>query len=50
LGRPFNSTCWDNFGTFYDGKVPLESVMVLVPGSNYSKVSYDFCVNSISPI
>ena len=46
----FQQSCWDTYGTFYDGKIPLESVMVDVPGISSTRVSYDFCVDSIGPI
>lgn len=44
----FNTACWDDSGTFYDGQA-LSQVMVMVPGSNTRDVSYDFCVDSIYP-
>jgi len=35
----FNTTCWDNLGTPYDGSTPLVGVQVLVPGNTRSSVS-----------
>ena len=46
----FKQYCWANYGLFYDGKTPLKSVMFDVPGTNGTKVNYDFCVGSIGPI
>jgi hypothetical protein len=46
----FNQTCWDNIGSFYDGRTPIESVMFLVPGTNTTRVNYDFCVGSVGPL
>jgi hypothetical protein len=45
----FNTHCWDNSGTAYDGTTPLESVMVLVPGST-GPVSFDFCLKQIGQL
>jgi len=45
----FNKTCWDNKGDYYDGSVPLNAVMLLVPGKNTTDVAYDVCLNSIAP-
>ena len=45
----FNQTCWNNMGSFYDGKTPIESVMFLVSGTNTTRVNYDFCVGSVGP-
>jgi hypothetical protein len=45
----FNSACWDGTGSIYDG-TPLQSVMILVPGSNVYSVRFSFCLNSIGPI
>jgi hypothetical protein len=46
----FKQSCWASYGTAYDGKIPLESVMVEVPGLSATRVSYDFCVDSVGPI
>lgn len=44
----FNTQCWDDSGTSYDGRTPLESIMLLVPGAMES-VAFDICLQSISP-
>ena len=46
----FRQYCWATYGSFYDGKTPLESVMFEVPGTNSTKVNYDFCVGNVGPI
>lgn len=43
----FNKKCWDNSGEYYDGTVPLQAVMFLVPGDDSDPVPYDFCISSI---
>ncbi|HJX52464.1 MAG TPA: hypothetical protein VJ801_06840 [Polyangia bacterium] len=45
----FNSACWDGTGSRYNG-TPLQSVMILVPGSLGYSVPFSFCLNSIGPI
>jgi hypothetical protein len=45
----FKQYCWADYGSPYDGKTPLESVMFEVPGINSARVSYDFCVSSVGP-
>jgi hypothetical protein len=45
----FKQYCWADYGSPYDGKTPLQSVMFEVPGGNSSRVSYDFCVSSVEP-
>lgn len=46
----FNTECWaGGAGTAYDGSIALESVMVLIPGSNTAETPYSFCINSIGP-
>jgi hypothetical protein len=45
----FNSSCWDNTGSFYNG-TPLQSVMLLVPGDMGSSIPFSLCLNSIRPI
>lgn len=45
----FNTACWDDSGTSYDGRTPLEAIMVLVPGGT-SAVDYDFCIESLELI
>ena len=47
--KQFNSSCWDNIGSFYDG-TPLQSVMLLVPGDMGSSIPFSLCLNSITPI
>jgi len=44
----FNTKCWDLSGAGYDGLTPLESVMVLVPGS-LTAVPFSFCVVALAP-
>jgi hypothetical protein len=44
----FNTACWDGSGTNYDGTTPLQSVMVVVPGS-LTAVRFNFCLNSMGP-
>ena len=46
----FKQSCWASYGSYYDGKTPLESVMFEVPGISATRVSYDFCVDSVWPI
>ena len=46
----FKQYCWADYGSPYDGKTQLESVMFEVPGTNSARVSYDFCVGSMGPI
>jgi len=46
----FNTNCWDNSGTFYDGSTPLLGVQVLVPGNAVDEQPFDFCVNDFSPV
>jgi hypothetical protein len=46
----FKQSCWASYGSFYDGKTPLESVMFEVPGISSTRVAYDFCVDSVGPI
>jgi hypothetical protein len=45
----FTTTCWNNSGDLYDGKTPLESIMVVVPGA-LADVPFEFCVNSLAPL
>jgi hypothetical protein len=46
----FNTECWaTSGGTAYDGKSPIQSASVLVPGTNSGPVSFDFCVNALAP-
>jgi hypothetical protein len=47
--KQFNSSCWDNIGSFYDG-TPLQSVMLLVPGDMGFSIPFSLCLNSIRPI
>jgi hypothetical protein len=44
----FNTACWDGSGTNYDGKTPLQSAMVVVPG-DLTPVPFNFCLNSLGP-
>jgi len=46
----FKQSCWASYGSYYDGKIPLQSVMFEVPGINSVRVNYDFCVGSVGPI
>jgi hypothetical protein len=43
----FNTKCWDNSGTPYAGQ-PLQAIMILVPGSNATAVSFNICPNALS--
>jgi hypothetical protein len=45
----FNTYCWGDTGTTYYTGQPLEAVMLLVPGSNLSAVSFSICLSSIGP-
>jgi len=42
----FNTACWDGSGTDYDGTTPLQSIMVVVPGST-TDIPYNFCIQFI---
>jgi hypothetical protein len=44
----FNTKCWDWSGLYYDGRTPLESVMVLVPGDLVA-TPFNFCVLALTP-
>jgi hypothetical protein len=44
----FNTKCWDWSGLYYDGRTPLESVMVLVPGDLVA-TPFNFCVVALTP-
>jgi hypothetical protein len=46
----FKQSCWASYGSTYDGKTPLESVMVEVYGISATRVNYDFCVDSVGPM
>lgn len=40
----FNTTCWNNQGSYYTGQ-PISSVLVGVPGSNLTSTPFDFCAS-----
>ncbi len=50
----FNTTCWDNEGTFYGdqaggaGLLPLIQIMIVVSSDDAAATPYDFCLNGIS--
>jgi hypothetical protein len=45
----FNTECWQGgSGSAYAGQ-PIESALVLVPGTNSGDRAFDFCVNDIGP-
>ncbi|MBN1611659.1 MAG: hypothetical protein JW940_33800 [Polyangiaceae bacterium] len=45
----FNTECWQGgSGVAYAGE-PIESAIVLVPGTNAEDRTFDFCVNDIGP-
>ncbi|MBN2191804.1 MAG: glycoside hydrolase family 30 protein, partial [Polyangiaceae bacterium] len=46
----FGTSCWDSSGSAYSGEVPLESVMVLVPGWSTEATPYDFCLEDLAPV
>jgi hypothetical protein len=46
----FKQSCWASYGSFYDGQIPLESVMFEVPGVSGNRVNYDFCLDGVAPI
>lgn len=46
----FKQSCWASYGSYYDGKTPLESVMFEVPGISATRVNYDFCLDGVGPI
>jgi hypothetical protein len=43
----FNTRCWNNAGTAYNGTTALESALVLVPGGASDR-SFNFCLNSLT--
>jgi hypothetical protein len=46
----FNKECWFNFPSeAYDGQIPLEQVMILVPGINGKKQDFNVCLIRLSP-
>jgi hypothetical protein len=46
----FNSQCWPGgAGVNYDGTVPLNQIMVEVPGSNTTTVPFNFCLLGMVP-
>jgi hypothetical protein len=46
----FNTQCWPGgASTNYDGSVPLNLIMVEVPGSNSAPVPFNFCVQGLAP-
>jgi hypothetical protein len=44
----FNTECWSGGGTAYDGKEPLTSLSVVVPGAASGATPYSFCLNSFA--
>ncbi|HYP88463.1 MAG TPA: hypothetical protein VEQ59_09920 [Polyangiaceae bacterium] len=44
----FNTKCWDNSGTAYDGS-PIQAIQVVVPGAATAAKTFDFCVLDIEP-
>ncbi len=42
-----NTMCWDGTGEAYNNE-PINSAMVLVPGTMMAAVPFDFCVNSLA--
>jgi hypothetical protein len=45
----FNTECWSGgAGTAYDGKSPLTSVSILVPGTGSGATAFAFCLNSVA--
>lgn len=47
----FNTQCWQGGdGQAYDGLVPLEVIMVLVPGNNGRETPFDFCIDNLGPV
>jgi hypothetical protein len=45
----FNSQCWPGgSGKNYDSTVPLNQVMVEVPGTNSTAVPFDFCLEGMA--
>jgi hypothetical protein len=45
----FNTNCWDNSGSYYDG-TPLMGTMLQVVGSPSADTPFDFCVNDLAPV
>jgi hypothetical protein len=45
----FNTECWSSSsGTTYAGE-PINAILVLVPGSNTTDTTFDFCVENLAP-
>ena len=46
----FNSQCWvGGIGTNYDESVPLDQVMIQVPGLNTAAQPFNFCLEGVAP-
>jgi hypothetical protein len=46
----FSQSCWwPSTGPFFDGQVPLQKVMLLVPGANGVELSFDICLIGLYP-
>jgi hypothetical protein len=43
----FNTECWDNMGTNYNGTSPISAIVFLVPGAT-ATTPYDFCINGFA--
>jgi hypothetical protein len=46
----FNTQCWNNGGSFYNGSTPLMGVQVQVVGSPSQDTPFEMCINEISPV
>lgn len=44
----FNSRCWDNSGSTFDGSVPVSAIAFYVPGAASAKVTFDYTINSFT--
>ena len=43
----FNTRCWDNSGSYYDGTSPVSAMVFYVPGSTQA-TPFDFTINSFN--
>jgi hypothetical protein len=46
--KSFNTKCWDDSGTAYDGATEIEAVLLLIPGNPDATTAFNACLDGVA--